>query len=276
MTRARVRLLKFAVLTSGLLMLAGCQSWPAVINDTAESTDIVLDSVDEALITTDKIPHKSEDYLTQHCPHIKLVDELGEFYDFSDFRSPTEQNLVTRVKVGKVASHCEYTDKSVTVDLSLIFEGQLGPAAQRSGNETFFSYPYFIAITSPNKVIMAREIFAVPMTYGPGQATQLHHENLRQIIPISKPEHGPTYTILVGFQLNKKQLAYNRVIMKDHKRIEQEKERAEAAALNGAQPLPPQQTVIIDREDAAPAPAVAPIAPMGDVHPVPLAPPPGH
>lgn len=246
----------------GLAVLAGCASWEEVRDNSIEGTDIAFESFDDASETINSYPTKSEDYLQSRCPPVKLVNELGTFYDFNTFKSPTEQNLITRVKVGRLSTNCNYTDRSVTVDISLIFEGLLGPAAMRGAPETFFTYPYFIAIMSPTGQLMAREIFAVPMTYGPGQSYQTHTENLRQIIPIERPSDGTEYDILVGFQLNKDQLAYTRALEKARKKAEKNREKepeAEVRPLN----IPMGQEMIIQQPGTpavlfSPPPSAAP------------------
>ncbi|MGQ0527587.1 MAG: hypothetical protein ACT4OY_06110 [Alphaproteobacteria bacterium] len=201
--------LKFLFL--GLCLLtASCASVDTAVNNTIRATDIAKDNLEDISDTAASIPTGSEDYLRSNCPSVKLVNELGVFTDYTNFKNAGKDNLITQVRVSRLSTSCSYTDRSVTVDINLLFEGQLGPAAQRGPHETFFSYPFFIAITSPQNVVMARQVFAAPMAFAPGQTMQTHTEHLRQVIPLQRPTDGPGHNILVGFQLNKHQLAYNR------------------------------------------------------------------
>lgn len=98
--------------------------------------------------------------------------------------------------------------------MKLIFNGKLGPKGrEKVSDKPFFSYPYFVAVTSPGGKIMAKEIFAASMTYGSHESTHSYFEKLREVIPISSKENAKNYKILIGFQVTKDQLAYNRANM---------------------------------------------------------------
>ncbi len=127
--------------------------------------------------------------------------------------NPTPKTLVSEVKLGKQRGACIYNqeDKSVAVQVSLIFNSSLGPRSKiYKGDKPNFAYPYFIAVTSPNGEIVAKEVFAASISYKEDQKSLSHKETLRQIIPLEKLGEGPDYTILAGFQLTEEQLEYNR------------------------------------------------------------------
>lgn len=141
------------------------------------------------------------------CPGVESVSELASLSEFSNTSAPSESNLVSRVKIGNMQSACSYNERSVTIDLSMDFLGTLGPHGNSSSS---FSYPFFVAVTSASGDILAKEIFAAPLTYGPGETTKTYTEKMRQIIPIENRDRGSKYKILVGLQLTPNQLAYNR------------------------------------------------------------------
>ncbi len=159
--------------------------------------------------------HKgSERFLASPCPQIEIVDDLGMIYDFISDNKQRKQDLIADVKITNGGSECELATNSAIVDLSLIFTGELGPKArQRKSDKPFLTYPFFVAVTGPNGKIMAKEVFAMSMTFDPGQNKRKHEENLRQIIPIKGKELAFKYRVYVGFQLTPEQLAYNRSIL---------------------------------------------------------------
>lgn len=165
------------------------------------------------------------------CPRVEAVQDLKMLSEFADTTNQVEQNLISTVKIAKIQSACSYEERSVTVDLKMDFAGRLGPQGRSTGSTPFFSYPFFVAVTSANGTILAKEIFAASMTYNPGQDTQTYTEKMRQIIPIERRERGANYKVLVGFQLTPDQLSHNRLT------LEQEKLAAQAAA----QAAPPAQ-----------------------------------
>ena len=161
-----------------------------------------------------------------NCPQVQIVKELSMLDEFPPGNSSKSSNLISNVVMSEAESRCEYKDRSVTVDLKLAFDGKLGPKGRKtSKDKPFFSYPFFVAVTSPGGKILAKEIFAASMTYNAGQNNQTYYETLRQIIPTDSRTQGAGYKVMIGFQLGEKQLAYNR------KRIEAERVAAEKAEM---------------------------------------------
>lgn len=174
-----------------------------------------------------------------NCPTVQIVSDLGTLNEFPPKNSMKSSNLISSVKMNEANSTCSYNDRSVTVDLKLAFEGKLGPKGRSSASEKpFFSYPFFVAVTSSSGKILAKEIFAASMTYEAGQNEQLYFETLRQIIPADTQAQGASYKVMVGFQLTQDQLKYNRKLIEEERiaaenaekaRIESEKAAAKAA-----------------------------------------------
>lgn len=155
------------------------------------------------------------------CPEVHIVDELASITEFTKRNSTSSSDLVTKVDISALESTCARGEKSISVDLKLAFQGHLGPQGRARGNDVpFFSHPYFVAITAPNGDILAKEVFAASINYEPGEDTHTYHESLRQIIPVKYETTAPRYKVLVGFQLNNDQLAYNREQIKLAKEAE--------------------------------------------------------
>jgi len=184
------------------------------------------------------------------CPSVKVVPELGTYSEFLDSGSTRESDLVSRVTISNVKSACNADDKNITMDLKIPFYGVLGPQAHAmSGGQPFFSYPFFVAVTSESGKILAKEVFAASITYRQGANSQTYFENMRQIIPVEARDHGSRFKILLGFQLNPDQLDYNRVLIEREEKIakakakkaKQEQKRREIPQLLGEiekEPLP--------------------------------------
>ena len=175
-----------------------------------------------------------------NCPSVQIVEDLGRLHEFNAGQSMKSSNLVSSVTMEEANSTCSYGNRSVTVDLKLAFDGKLGPKGRRSSSEqSSFTYPFFVAVTSDSGKILAKEIFAASMTYGQGQNEQLYHETLRQIIPADSRAQGSRYKIMVGFQLAEKQLAYNRKLIEAEQiaaaKLEAERLAAEKAAAEKAE-----------------------------------------
>lgn len=149
----------------------------------------------------------------ESCPPVTVIEELKALHQFSNPDRPSPQTKISEVAVGGLQTGCTYTGNNVAVELDLTFTGKLGPAGRMAtSDQPSFAYPYFIAITTPNGNILAKEVFAATVTYEQGKDTVIHQEHLRQIIPLSG-EYDTEHSLLIGFQLSEGELAYNRSVM---------------------------------------------------------------
>lgn len=181
-----------------------------------ETVDGLVDGIGDIKIpyVTSSPPPSTEDLITDNCPPVEIVEDLSSFNDFSDFNKPTEENLVSRLYMTDAQRECSFSETSMTVDLQVDFEGRLGfKAFEKDSRESFISYPFFVAVLSPKEEILAKEVFSASVNFERNQSVQQHLETMRQIIPLDDPEDGQDYKILVGFQLGRDQLAYNRFII---------------------------------------------------------------
>lgn len=196
-----------------LLGVASCRTVDGVMDD--------IDSMDLPAISMDGEPSTGDLIYSGSCPEIRLIDELASYSEFSDSSSTRDRDLVSRVNISDVNSACHSDESTITLDLKLTFEGTLGPQARSSMSEKpFFSYPFFVAVASPQGKILAKEVFAASMTYPPGSNRHFYYENIRQLIPVEARDHGRPFKILLGFQLGPDQLEYNQKRIKATKKAQ--------------------------------------------------------
>jgi len=200
-----MRIAHFSFLTLAIFALSACdQAYDGFLHD-VNNLGVTGISADTAG------PKRSEKLLESPCPKVELVNDLSSLNDFTNDKKQTSVNLIARVDMHSAQSTCKVSNNSVTVDLKLTFKGKLGPKGRhKKSDKPFFSYPFFVAVTSPSGKIMAKEIFSASMAYNAGQNTRTYQENLRQIIPVLNKDVAKHYRILAGFQLSPAQLAYNR------------------------------------------------------------------
>lgn len=204
-----------------LLGVSSCRMVEGMMED--------LDSINVSPRAVSGEPRTEDLTYNASCPEIKLIEELASYNEFSDSTSTREQDLVSRVKISNVKSACHTDERTVTLDLKLTFDAVLGAQARVSGTPSFFSYPFFVAVASPEGKILAKEVFAASVSFPPGSNRHLYYENIRQLIPVEARDHGRPFKIMLGFQLGPEQLEYNR------KRIRAEKKAQEARAKQAKQ-----------------------------------------
>lgn len=221
-----MRLTYFILLGLCAITLGGCQT----LNGLAED----LGSLELPSLTTPTAPQTQKLIVDNKCPKAELVNELSSLTNFVTPTDPQYYNMVSYAELTSIDTQCSLNTRSVTIDLDINFMAEKGPQSLSISG----THPYFIAVTSPDGDILAKEIFNVNIPYTTdvnGVSTKT--ESTRQIIPLQDPEMATEYKILVGFQLSQEQLAYNMDMIK---RRAQEEAAAEMAAQqeeqNTAQP----------------------------------------
>ncbi len=186
------------------LALSACQTYEAIQDDVH---DLQTGNYQTARI----VDNEADVLIADECPQVEIVEDLSTISDFTDPKKQTNNNLTSRVVITKAESECDLSSQTATVDLKLIFDGTLGPKGRaRKTDKPFFSYPFFVAVTTPSGKILAKEIFAASMTYNANENTHTYFENMRQIIPIKNKKQARFYKVLIGFQVTPDQLKYNR------------------------------------------------------------------
>jgi len=199
-----MKLLNIFICCFALIGLNACQTLDALQSD-------VYDLSQGTVPVANVVTGSSERLLANPCPQVEIVDDLSSISDFTSPKRQKKDSLISRVDIKSAESTCKLASKSAIVDLKVMFNGLLGQKGRaKSTGKPFFSYPFFIAVTSPSGQVMAKEIFAASLTYDTNENTHLYSENLRQIIPITSKKHANQYRILIGFQVTPDQLAYNR------------------------------------------------------------------
>lgn len=146
------------------------------------------------------------------CPPIQVVPELGALTEFSPMAQPSDKELVSKVEIADISATCNGISKgNLNVDIAMVLDGKAGPRARLTPDERpTFAYPYFVALTTTDGQILAKEIHAASMNYAKDQNAQSLTEKRAHTFPIADSAKSGTYRILVGFQLTDEQLAYNR------------------------------------------------------------------
>lgn len=148
------------------------------------------------------------------CPKVTVIQDLGQYHQFENPTYPRPEEKVSASVMKSVTSSCNRGSGNAAVEISLTFEGVLGPRALlKQSIHPSFAYPYFIAVTAPDGTILSKEVFDVTMSYQPGQNSTVRQETVRQVIPMEGGKFASPLEILVGFQLTESELAYNRALL---------------------------------------------------------------
>jgi len=140
------------------------------------------------------------------CPQVSIMSQAKKatFYHPGPGRDLTD--VVFDVQIGDIAYECSYdfddVGNSVTVGVNVLFLAERGPAAEQNWMEV----PYFVAVTNPNRNILAKKLFTLDMAFEGNGVRAQAVEELVQTIPFPVGVNGAAYKIFIGLQLTAKQL----------------------------------------------------------------------
>ena len=146
---------------------------------------------------------------TGDCPTITGVTDASAATIFRAGATPDPANVVYTVELTNVKSVCDMDKKERTSDASL----DIGFRATRapSGAEAHYKVPYFVAVTEGSTRMLAKRIYSVQIDFAPGQTTAVVTDTVGSThLDVAKGKHPYDYQILVGLQLTKAELDYNR------------------------------------------------------------------
>lgn len=145
------------------------------------------------------------------CPTVGIIEDLRSITLFDNNEAPDPSKIQGYAKIEDFSGGCTYENGMVTVDLDVMFSGKKGNVTQSSRvKESNVAFPYFIAFSDEQGNILNKEVFAVALRFNEGLDTTHQAEHLKPRIPMPDPTMGNRYQILIGFQLNKAQLDFNR------------------------------------------------------------------
>lgn len=144
----------------------------------------------------------------KNCPAVTSVVETSIASVFVPNHAPDPSTLVYTVEVTGAQATCT-VDKNAynsSSDVTISFRATRGP----SGSSATYKVPYFVAISQEDR-ILAKKVFETEVTFEPGETTKTFTDNVDSAqVSAGKDKKTFDYVILVGLQLTKEQLEYNR------------------------------------------------------------------
>lgn len=146
------------------------------------------------------------------APACAQVGILAAAADYSDYggseSSPDLSRLVSQGSVTAVTGHCSSAlgGTALHTVVQLQFAITRGPV----GSDRTIPIPYFIAVTQDGTIISKQELTAVAQFPDNGDKVLVKTDPTVLEFPVTQAKPSTSYKIEVGFQLNARQLDYNR------------------------------------------------------------------
>ena len=116
-----------------------------------------------------------------------------------------DEDIQTAGRIASVSSSCKDEEGGVVTDLAIDFTAlRTGPGVKH------IDLPYFVAIADATGNILGKQIFAIGLDFPGETATMKTTEKVTTHLPLKNPQLGDVYTIIVGFQLTRSEIDFNR------------------------------------------------------------------
>lgn len=142
------------------------------------------------------------------CPYVKVLYDAGRFIEFKDGKE-SAATVGWTGEIQGVSAGCEYKDADpIKVQVELLFAMGRGPAAV--GQQK--SYRYWVAVTTRNQSVIAKEYFDLPVGFSAGEDRVFVRDTIANItIPrASADTSGANFEVLIGFDVTPQMAAFNR------------------------------------------------------------------
>lgn len=147
---------------------------------------------------------------SNECPRLSIMPEANSLTKFDD---EAMENKTASAKITEARMDCAPTDGGKNITVSMMMSGMVTDLGRYEGNrdlEAFITFPYFISVSDPSGLAMDKDIEATALKFKPMIDTLDHVEEITYFIPMDDVSQAPQYEVTVGFQLNRKELEYNR------------------------------------------------------------------
>jgi predicted small secreted protein len=191
-----------------LFFLSACQTVDGIKRD----TQILWDRLQPADTgKQDAQPDSLVPPIAADCPSITIMPELKHLAEFSDPEKPGELNKISEITMVGVQSACKQHKEALSMQVEIVLSGKIGAKGRANkSDKPHFSYPYFIAVTDTTGAVLSKEVFAANVSYAPDQVDSKQIESITQTLPVTTKDDLSKYRVVIGFQLDEDQLAYNR------------------------------------------------------------------
>jgi hypothetical protein len=142
------------------------------------------------------------------CPTVGVLDGAdritifnGQGHDITD--------VIVKAEVSKALTRCEYDTDAHTISVDVAFNGvaEMGPAATARN----MNLKGFLAITRTDGKKVSKQIYDIPITFDEGTRQVRFVKSIEgTVVPYGGTVNGSIYEFLLGFQVTRAQLDYNR------------------------------------------------------------------
>jgi hypothetical protein len=139
------------------------------------------------------------------CPAAAALVDAGSL----TVMSPGSSQPLYRVDIAKVGTACDYDADSnqIVARIAVNFVASR-PAG---GGSAQYAVPYFVGLSQSGTTIVDKKLYSAQFAFAPGQLTTSFNDRIGSYVIVPAADKKSTdYEMLIGLQLTRDQLDYNR------------------------------------------------------------------
>jgi hypothetical protein len=142
------------------------------------------------------------------CPYVKVLYDAARYVEFKDNREASS-NVGYTGEIEGISAACAYKGSDpIQVNMMITFSLGRGPQAPSAQKD----YVYWVAVTTRNKDVLAKEYFTLPAKFAAGKNTLVISDHIAGVtIPRADDKvSGNNFEVLVGFDITPQMAEFNR------------------------------------------------------------------
>ncbi|MDO8289977.1 MAG: hypothetical protein Q7T44_12235 [Parvibaculum sp.] len=142
------------------------------------------------------------------CPTIGVLDGADRITVFNGSGQDLT-DVIVKAEITKAVTKCEYNTDDYTISVDLAFNGgaEMGPAA----TSREMNLKGFLAVTRIDGTRVSKQLYDIPITFEDNSRQIRFLKSIEEtVVPYTDARNGSHYEFLIGFQVTKDQLDYNK------------------------------------------------------------------
>lgn len=143
------------------------------------------------------------------CPQVLILADAETFTQFRPGRGRDITDIVAEGEISGFKGTCQFGKRNETIEMTLAVSFTLTRGA--ANTEGVVSVPYFVAIPGMYPDPAGKAVMPLAVEFPPNMSkVRYNDEQVQLSLPVGGNQTGASYEVIIGFQLDEDQVAFNR------------------------------------------------------------------
>ena len=139
------------------------------------------------------------------CPTVAFVDGLERMTLFRDTSSREASNILFTSQFGSLSAKCSFSDDGANIETSFLIKSSMNDVKK----DTAVEINYFAVAIAPDGRVLSKKNFDLEIPFSKKNTEVTQEQIINPFFPKKISNNFAGYKVLIGFQLNKSQVAFN-------------------------------------------------------------------